>query len=143
MQRERRYRSKLLYLVACASWPPPRDAPQAECMHVVCGPWKLRALLGMGITGMGGPAEPRARIRAEGRAGGSGGDGRAESSVVLPFAPRALALLGCCCRRVLGSGSCLKGVPGGGESSGGSGAGLQDPGGGGVVLGRQCNTRVL
>ena len=96
MQRERRYRSKLLYLVACASWPP-REAPQAECMHVVWGPWKLRALRGMGITGMGGPAAPRARIRTEGRAGGSCGDGRAESSVLLPFAPRALALLGCCC----------------------------------------------
>lgn len=56
MQRERRYRSKLLYLVrtsleACV-------APQAECMQVVWGPWKLRTLLGMGITGMGGLLEP-------------------------------------------------------------------------------------
>lgn len=61
MQRERRYRSKLLYLVrtsleACV-------APQAECMQVVWGPWKLRTLLGMGITGMGGLPEPSAVSR--------------------------------------------------------------------------------
>lgn len=56
MQRERRYRSKLLYLVrtsleVCVD-------PQAECMQVVWGPWKLRTRRGMGITGMGGLLEP-------------------------------------------------------------------------------------
>lgn len=56
MQRERRYRSKLLYLVrtsldVCVD-------PQAECMQVVWGPWKLRTRRGMGITGMGGLPEP-------------------------------------------------------------------------------------
>lgn len=62
MQRERRYRSKLLYLVrtsleVCAD-------PQAECMQVVWGPWKLRTRRGMGITGMGGLQEPSAVHRS-------------------------------------------------------------------------------
>lgn len=50
MQRDLKYRSKLLYLVrtscvVCVD-------PQAECMQVVWGPWKLRTRRGMGITGM-------------------------------------------------------------------------------------------
>lgn len=50
MHRDRRYRSKLLYLVR-TSWAE-CDDPQAECMQVVWGPWKLRTRRGMGITGM-------------------------------------------------------------------------------------------
>lgn len=37
-----------------------RAGTQAECMHVLWGPWKERARLGMGITGMSGPDEPLA-----------------------------------------------------------------------------------
>lgn len=64
MQRERRYRSKLLYLVrtsldVCVD-------PQAECMQVVWGPWKLRTRRGMGITGMGGLQEPSTVHRSPG-----------------------------------------------------------------------------
>lgn len=70
MQRERRYRSKLLYLVrtsleACVD-------PQAECMQVVWGPWKLRTRRGMGITGMGGLLEPSTARRSYRRSPVSG-----------------------------------------------------------------------
>lgn len=51
MHRDLKYRSKLLYLVR-TSWVVCVD-PQAECMQVVWGPWKLRTRRGMGITGMG------------------------------------------------------------------------------------------
>lgn len=50
MHRDLKYRSKLLYLVR-TSWAECVD-PQAECMQVVWGPWKLRTRRGMGITGM-------------------------------------------------------------------------------------------
>lgn len=34
-------------------------------MHVLWGPWKERARLGMGITGMSGPDEPLAEAAQE------------------------------------------------------------------------------